>query len=148
MSCIKTRGKKGVPHRDPEDPPRRRGNQFPGQGNGDNDRPPVCGVVGRESGQVRLRVAHRADRKTLEEVVGTTTEEGTKVNTEEGRSYDHLAALGRGHARVCHAQGEWAGDDDGDGIREVHDTTLEGIGTGLRNFLRLFRGVNKEYLCQ
>src|SRR5512133_1621664 len=148
MSCIKTRGKKGVPHRAPEDPPRRRGNQFHGHGNWDNDRPPVCGVVGRESGQVRLRVAHRADRKTLEEVVGTTTEEGTKVNTDEWRSYDHLAELGRGHATVCHAQGEWARDDDGDGIREVHDNTLEGIWTGLRNFLRLFRGVNKEYLCQ
>jgi transposase len=105
-------------------------------------------VVGRESGQVRLRVAHRADRKTLEEGVGTTTEEGTKVNTDEWRSYDHLAELGRGHATVCHAQGEWARDDDGDGIREVHDNTLEGIWTGLRNFLRLFRGVNKEYLYQ
>jgi hypothetical protein len=40
--------------------------------------------------------------------------------------------------------GEWARDDDGDGIREVHVNTLE----GLRNFLRPFRGVNKVYLSQ
>lgn len=46
-----------------------------------------------------------------------------------------------------HAIGEWA-RDDGYGIREVHATPLEGLWTGLRNFLRLFRGVNKEYLCQ
>jgi Winged helix-turn helix len=56
--------------------------------------------------------------------------------------------LGRGHATVCHAIGEWARDDDGDGIREVHDNTLEGMWTGLRNHLRIFRGVNKEYLHQ
>jgi len=43
---------------------------------------------------------------------------------------------------------EWARDDDGDGVREVHYNTMEGIWTGLRNFLRLFRGVNKEYLSQ
>jgi transposase len=39
-------------------------------------------------------------------------------------------------------------DDDGDGIREVHDNTLEGIWTGLRNYLRTFRGVSKHYLAQ
>ena len=49
---------------------------------------------------------------------------------------------------MCHSQGEWARDDDGDGIREVHDNTLEGLWTGLRNFLRQFRGVSKHYLKQ
>ncbi len=38
--------------------------------------------------------------------------------------------------------------DDGDGVREVHCNTMEGIWTGLRNFLRPFRGVNKVYLEQ
>ena len=32
--------------------------------------------------------------------------------------------------------------------REVHCNTLKGIWTGLRNFLRPFRGVNKVYLEQ
>jgi transposase len=35
--------------------------------------------------------------------------------------------MGRPHATVCHAEGEWARDDDGDGIREVHDNTMEGL---------------------
>ena len=39
-------------------------------------------------------------------------------------------------------------DDDGDGIREVHDNTLEGLWTGLRNFLRKFRGVSQHDLRQ
>src|SRR5258708_26848384 len=112
MSCIKTRGKKGVPHRVPDDPPRRRGNKFHGHGTWDHDRPPVCGVVGRESGQVRLHVERHADRETLERVVGRATAEGTKVNTDEWRSYDHLPEMRRGHATVCHAIGDWARDDD------------------------------------
>ena len=33
-------------------------------------------------------------------------------------------------------------------IREVHVNTLEGLWTGLRNFLRPFRGVSKVYLYQ
>ena len=47
---------------------------------------------------------------------------------------------------MCHSHKEWARDDDGDGIREVHCNTMEGIWTGLRNFLRPFRGVHKKYL--
>ncbi len=43
---------------------------------------------------------------------------------------------------------EWARDDDGDGIREVHVNTIEGMWTGIRNFLRPFRGVHKRYLNQ
>ena len=45
------RGKKGMPHLDPEDPPRRRANKARGHGTWENDRPPVCGVVGREEGR-------------------------------------------------------------------------------------------------
>ena len=36
---------------------------------------------------------------------------------------------------------------DGDGVREVHVNTMEGTWTGLRNFLRPFRGVSKWYLA-
>jgi hypothetical protein len=49
---------------------------------------------------------------------------------------------------VNHPAGEYARDDDGAGIREVHVNTPEGIGTGVRNLLRPFRGVNKVDLEQ
>ncbi len=42
-----------------------------------------------------------------------------------------------------HNRREWARDDDGDGVREVHRNTMEGHWVGLRNFLRPFRGVSK-----
>ena len=59
------RGKKSDPHPNPSDPPRRRANKRKGRGTYANDRPPILGTVGRESGQVRLRVAHRTDTETL-----------------------------------------------------------------------------------
>jgi hypothetical protein len=70
------------------------------------------------------------------------------VNTDDGRGSDRLAETGCSRAVVCHAEGEWARDDDGDGVREVQNNTQEGLWTGLRNFLRAFRGVNKIYLSQ
>jgi transposase len=42
----------------------------------------------------------------------------------------------------------WTIDADGDRVREVQCNTLEGLWTGLRNFLRPFRGVSKWYLDQ
>lgn len=51
------------------------------------------------------------------------------------------------HASVCHSIKEWARDDDRDGIREVHCNSCEGAGTGLRTFLRTFRGVHKYNLA-
>jgi transposase len=70
------------------------------------------------------------------------------VYTDEWRGYGRLPRRKRGHATVSHVEREWARDANGDGVREVHDNTLEGIWTGLRNFLRPFRGVNKRYLSQ
>jgi transposase len=141
-------GEKGVPHLDPEDPPRRRGNAAPGHGTWANDRPPVCGVVGRESGEIRLTVTERSNRETLDIVVRRASWPMATVYTDDWCGYNGLPKMGRLHATVCHEIKEWARDDDGDGIREVHNNTLEGLWTGLRNFLRPFRGVNKIYLYQ
>ena len=70
------------------------------------------------------------------------------VYTDEWQGYDRLPEIGRRRSAVCHGAGEWARDDDGDGVREVHVNTQEGLWTGLRNFLRTFRGVSKKYLYQ
>jgi len=59
---------------------------------------------------------------------------------------------GRSRQSVNHSEGEWARDEDSGGLREVRSNTIEGIWTGLRNFLRRFRGVHKGvhkgYLAQ
>src|SRR5262249_11515649 len=128
--CTRMRGKKGVPHRDPDDPPRRRGNKQQGHGTWAIDRPPIAGGYGRRSRQLRLRVLRRAFRATLEGLVVPATRPGTMVYTDEWGGYRKLPEAGRKHATVNHAVGEWARDDDGDGVREVHCNTLEGIWTG------------------
>jgi transposase len=137
------RGKKGDEHFDPADPPRRRANKRRGRGTYANDRPPIVGTVGRETGQVRLRVVRNTQGQTLRAHVQQFTKEGTHVYTDEYDGYNHLE---RPRATVTHGQGEWARDDDGDGIREVHTNTCEGLWAGLRTFLRPFRGVHKRFL--
>jgi transposase len=137
------RGKKGVEHFDPDDPPRIRANKRRGRGTFANDRPPVLGTVGRQTGQVRLRVSQDTQQRTVREHVEQFTAEGTHIYTDE---YDSYNTIQRTRSMVCHSRGEWARDDDGDGIREVHTNTLEGLWSGLRNFLRPFRGVSKHFL--
>jgi len=137
------RGKKSELHLDPADPPRRRANKQRGHGTYENDRPPIVGTVGRDSHKVRLRMVHHTDKATLETHVEQFTTQDTQVYTDEWQGYNDLDRL---HATVCHAKKEWARDDDGDGIREVHINTVEGMWTLVRNFMRLFRGVHKKYL--
>jgi transposase len=145
MKCFRTRGKKGDKHGDPSDPPRRRANKQRGHGTYANDRPPIVGTVGRRSSKVRLRVVKRTDAQTLRKQVQTFTRAGADVNTDEWRGYTQLQ---RKHSTVAHGLHEWARDDDGDGIREVHVNTIEGLWTSARNFLRPFRGVHKRHLSQ
>ena len=141
-------GEKGTPHRHPADPPRPRANKRRGRGTMENDRPPIQGVVGRTTGEIRLTVCDDTKQDTIQPEVEAKTEVGSVFNSDESTSYDRVAETGRGHSTVCHSKGEYARDDDGDGIREVHCNTMEGIWTGLRNFLRPFRGVHKKYLAQ
>jgi len=141
-------GEKGVRHEDPDDPPRRRANKAPGQGTFDNDRPPIAGVIGRATGAAAIEVVPNADRASLLPFVEEHTRRDATVYTDEAGAYGTLASTGRTHATVCHSKGEWARDDDGDGIREVHTNTMEGFWTGVRNFLRPFRGVSKWFLNQ
>src|SRR5712692_1177459 len=141
-------GEKGTPHGAPDDRPRRRANKRRGIGTLETDRPPIHGVVGRESGEVRIIVCDNTQQRTIQPRVEAATQPCAVVYTDESGAYSRLGATGRRHGTVCHSQGEYARDDDGDGQCEVHCNTLEGLWTGLRNFLRLFRGVHKKYLAQ
>jgi transposase-like protein len=108
----------------------------------------VLGLVDRESGQIRLHVCPDTKQDTIEPLVHEATDYGQIIYTDEAGAYNHINEFGLIHMTVCYSDGEWAADFDGDGINEVHCNTMEGIWTGLRNFLRTFRGVSKEYLVQ
>jgi transposase-like protein len=146
MKCTKTRGKKGERHDEPHDPPRRRANKKRGHGDYAGDRPAVFGAVSRQTGEVHLRVVKDSSAESLLPAALEETAPGTRVVTDEWRAYSKLSEEGRPHATVNHGRREWARDDDGDGVREVHSNTMEGLWTSLRNWLRPFRGVSKKYL--
>ena len=110
----------------------------------------MLGIVGRESQHVVLSVCRTSQRRELEPAVLAATKPQAQVHTDEWVGYGSLDKAGREHRTVRHKppHPEWARDDDGDGVREVHCNTIEGLWTGLRNFLRPFRGVSKWYLSQ
>lgn len=101
------------------------------------------GTIGRQSGQCRLRVCEHTDGKTLRQHVHGYTKKTATCYTDEWQGYNHVK---RNHLTVCHSEKEWARDDDGDGVNEVHTNTIEGLWTTTRNFLRPFRGVHKKHL--
>jgi transposase len=144
MSCTTTRGKKSTPHRDPNDPPRRRANKRKGHGTYANDRPPIISLISRETGEQRLWVCDHANTRTCTVLIAENIPMGsTRLYTDEWRSY---RGSHPGHATVRHGVHEWARDDDRDGRREVHGNSCEGAGAALRTYLRAFRGVHKRYL--
>ncbi len=109
--------------------------------------------MARRSGEVRYFVRERTDAGTCLAVVGGTAAPGAHPVHRRVERLRARGGLGVGHGTVRHGRDEagrreWARDDDGDGIREVHCNTCEGAGAGLRTFLRMFRGVHKFYLAE
>jgi transposase-like protein len=100
--------------------------------------------VGRETGQVRLRVVDDTKAVTLRAHAEHFTQGEAILNTDEYQSYNGVA---REHDTVCHGRHEWARDDDGDGFYEVHCNMTEGLWTDVRNFIRPFKGVHKKNLA-
>ena len=44
---------------------------------------------------------------------------------------------------VCHSKGEYARDENGDGLYEVHVNTMEGVWSLLRSWLCPHRGISQ-----
>ncbi len=107
-------------------------------------------LVQETQARIRLEVLHNTAWQDLNPLLLKVTGPGTTVNTDDWSGYLPLSGNGRVHVTVCHSLKNpvWARDLDGDGVREVHNNTMEGTWAGLRNFLRPFRGVNKVYLQQ
>ena len=82
----------------------------------------------------------------VQELIKRTIAPGSVVYTDEYDIYHRLPEWGYTHRTVCHASGEFARDDDGDGFCEVHVNTLEGFWSLLRSWLRPHRGIAQEKL--
>jgi transposase-like protein len=80
---LQNTGEKGEKHADPDDPPRRHANNRPGLGTMDHDRPPVLGVVGRSTGQMRLTVCDNTQQVTPQPRVEHDTRPDAPLHTDE-----------------------------------------------------------------
>ena len=83
---------------------------------------------------------------TIGPLIKQTIAEGRVVYSDEYDIYARLTDGGYTHRTVCHAAGEFARDEDGDGFWEVHVNTSEGIWSLLRSWLRPHRGISQEKL--
>ena len=124
---------------------RRRLAGAPGRGTLEKDKPPILGLIQRGS-QVVLRLLPNVQQTTIKPVIAASVVPGTLIHTDEYDIYARLSAWGYGHKTVCHAHGEYARDDDGDGFCEVHVNTIEGFWSLLRSWLRPHRGISQDKL--
>src|SRR3982750_2142362 len=126
-------------------PRRRRLRGAPGRGTLAKDKPPVLGLLQR-GGEVIVRMLADVQQTTIRPVVEASVAKGALVHTDEYGVYATLDEWGYRHKTVCHARGEYARDEDGDGFCEVHVNTMEGFWSLLRAWLRPHRGISQDKL--
>lgn len=97
-------------------------------------------------GALVLQMLANVRQATIQPLIRATIAPSSLINTDEYNIYARLSQWGYGHKTVCHGRGEYARDDDGDGLCEVHVNTLEGIWSLLRSWLRPHRGISQEKL--
>lgn len=97
-------------------------------------------------GQVILHMLQNVRQATIKPIITAAIAAGTQIYTDEYSIYARLPQWGYEHGSVCHAKGEYARDDDGDGFHEVHVNTMEGFWSLLRSWLRPHRGISQEKL--
>ncbi len=93
-----------------------------------------------------MRMLANVQQRTIQPVIAATVAKDSGVHTDEYDIYARLPAWGYRHKTVCHGQGEYARDEDGDGFCEVHVNTIEGVWSLLRSWLRPHRGISQNKL--
>jgi transposase-like protein len=100
----------------------------------------------QRGGQVVLNLLANVKHKTIEPLIKGTIMPGTLVYTDDYGISARLEVWGYEHKRVNHGRGEFARDDDGDGMCAVHVNTMEGFWSLLRSGRRPHRGISPEKL--
>jgi transposase-like protein len=100
----------------------------------------------QRGGQVLLRMLANVQQATIKPIIDAAVTQGSLIYTDEYDIYCRVPEWGFQHKSVCHNPGEYARDDDGDGLHEVHVNTIEGFWSLLRSWLRPHRGISQEKL--
>ncbi len=100
----------------------------------------------QRGGSVIIRMLENVQQAAIKPLIQQYIKPGSQVHTDEYSIYSKLNAWGFEHHTVCHGSGEYARDEDGDGVYEVHVNTIEGFWSLLRSWLRPHRGISQEKL--
>ncbi len=100
----------------------------------------------QRGGEITIRMPADVKQRAIGPLLKATVAPGATVYTDAYDIYARLSQWGYTHHTACHASGEFARDDDGDGFCEVHVNTPEGFWSWLRSWLRPHRGVSQERL--
>jgi transposase len=100
----------------------------------------------QRGGAIVIRMLADVKQRAIGPLIRETITDGSVVYTDEYDIYARLSEWGYTHHTVCHAAGEFARDDDGDGFCEVPVHTREGFWSLLRSWLRPHRGISQERL--
>jgi len=100
----------------------------------------------QRGGALVLKALDNVKQTTIEPYIKHHIAQKTTIYTDEYGIYNNVSTLGYDHHTVCHSDGGYARDEDGDGIAEVHVNTQEGIWSVLRSWLRPHRGISMKKL--
>src|SRR5450759_4888214 len=121
--------------------PRRTALKARGRGTYQRDKPPIVGMVSRETKQVRVAPSSGVTGREIINRAVKNIDPDTTIYHDDYRAYGILDGCFR-HESVIHSAGEYARGD-------IHTNTIEGEFSVLRLWLQTFRGMSKEYayLC-
>ena len=111
----------------------------------EKQKPLIFGRIQR-TGEIVTRMRADVPQATIGPRIRATIAPGSVVNTDEYDISHRLTEGGYIHRTGCHAAGDYARVDDGDGFCEVHVSTIEGFGSLMRSWLRPDRGISQEKL--
>ena len=151
--CYQSAGSKGLPRavERHDRAPRQRGLQLRGRATAELGRPPLLGLVQRRdkanpdtpAAQVYLAVLENVRTATIKPIITAQVKGGAPFFTDAYNIY-HCTEANYDHRTVNHGAGEYVRRDP-DGTC-VHCNTMEGLWSGLRNFLDHFRGISQRFL--
>jgi hypothetical protein len=151
--CYQSAGSKGLPREVErhDRAPRQRGIQLRGRATAETGRPPILGLVQRRdktdpdapAAQVSLEVLEHVRPATIKPIIAAKVKGGAQFFT-DADNIDHGTKADYDHRTVNHGAGAYARRDP-DGAC-VHCHTMEGLWSGLRNFLDRFKGISQRFL--
>ena len=151
--CYQSAGSKGLAREVArhDRAPRQRELQLRGRAIAAMGRPPLLGLMQRRdktdqdapAAQVYLEVLENVHSAAITPIIAAKVKGGSQFFTDEYNIY-HFTEADYDHRTVNHGAGEYARRDQ-DGTC-VHCNTMEGIWSGLRNFLDRFKGISQRFL--